>query len=450
MLTPLLLLGLVGWSTAITLVGRYSRGVLHEQYTVSSTILVTECVKLLVSLAMMLRAEGCYRVLPRVLHVMRRSGPMSVPALAYLVQNTMGYLAMEYIPASTHMMLLQLKLLTTAVFAVLILRKKVFPHQWRALLLLFVGIVLVQWPTTTSPAIVSVDPLDPNPLLTPDQSSYYAMASYSGRDMLAALLVFGTANIGLLAALTQSVLSGFAGVYTEWQLKGRIGFTLWEQNAQLSLYSIVIGLLSLLTTGRHDLTSMVERGFFADYSVWTLCCIVLNSCGGLLVAAVLLYGDTILKNFASTVAILSASLFSALLFHDTPFTINFTAGTIVLLAAMFSYNEDVEALADSIRAYRQSKAEEKDKALSAPVHLSETDKGHSHSWVEPLLHKEADRHSKDKQLSSRAEIWIAAVETDVEGKQRQLRSLLFDEQTAGWRASWRDMSSQLRMVVIND
>ena len=184
-------------------------------------------------------------------------------------------------------------------------------------------------------------------------------------------------------------------MYTEWQLKGRTGYTLWEQNAQLSLYSILFGFLSLPLVNKSDLMRMRDRGFFADYSVWAVWCVILNSCGGLLVAAVLLYADTILKNFASTVAILSTSLLSALLFHDTSFTLNFTAGTVVLLSAIFIYNDDIEALADSIRAYKQSVAERKAAVVATAAMRSATDDNNVESERHDRKEEEEEKQSLD-------------------------------------------------------
>ena len=69
---------------------------------------------------------------------------MALPAVLYFLQNMLYYIALERVRSATFSVLIQLKLLTTAVFSVFFLGRKLLGFQWRALLLLFVGVVLVQ------------------------------------------------------------------------------------------------------------------------------------------------------------------------------------------------------------------------------------------------------------------------------------------------------------------
>lgn len=173
---------------------------------------------------------------------------------------------------------------------------------------------------------------------------------------VSALLRFALQNVGVVAAVCQACLSGFAGVYTEWKLKGRSAqYTLWEQIWQLPLYSVTFGLLSF--AGQPvELQQLRDEGFFHGFSALTWFIIVLNSCGGLLVAGLLLYADNITKNFASTVSLISTSLFSYALYRDTTFSVSFVCGAIVVLAAIAFYNEDILQLAEHNQAVRASRA----------------------------------------------------------------------------------------------
>ncbi|VDK41227.1 unnamed protein product [Gongylonema pulchrum] len=67
-----------------------------------------------------------------------------VPAATYVVQNNLLYIAVSNLPATTYMVLYQLKILTAALFTVTILRRRLSLVQWLALVILFGGAALVQ------------------------------------------------------------------------------------------------------------------------------------------------------------------------------------------------------------------------------------------------------------------------------------------------------------------
>lgn len=68
------------------------------------------------------------------------------PSLLFVIQNNLIYLSISLLDAATFQVSSQLKILTTAIFSVLILPDRHYSHiQWFALIFLFVGVVLVQW-----------------------------------------------------------------------------------------------------------------------------------------------------------------------------------------------------------------------------------------------------------------------------------------------------------------
>ena len=69
---------------------------------------------------------------------------VAVPAFVYVVQNNLLYLAVGNLPAATFQVTYQIKLLTTALFSVTMLGRRLSVRQWLALLILFAGVAIVQ------------------------------------------------------------------------------------------------------------------------------------------------------------------------------------------------------------------------------------------------------------------------------------------------------------------
>ncbi|CAN0470413.1 unnamed protein product, partial [Laminaria digitata] len=69
---------------------------------------------------------------------------MAVPACLYVLQNNLNYIAVSNLDGPTFQLLYQLKILTTALFSVLMLKRVLLLKQWGALAMLAIGVGLVQ------------------------------------------------------------------------------------------------------------------------------------------------------------------------------------------------------------------------------------------------------------------------------------------------------------------
>ncbi|XP_027488441.1 UDP-galactose translocator-like, partial [Corapipo altera] len=236
---------------------------------------------------------------------------LAVPSLIYTLQNNLQYVAISNLPAATFQVTYQLKILTTALFSVLLLGTSLSRLQWLSLALLFAGVALVQAEGARGAGGAGGAALAPSvPPEGPPQS--YA--------------------VGLAAVAASCLSSGFAGVYFERLLK-RSGGSIWVRNVQLGAVGTAVGLGAMLAA---EGSSVAALGFFYGYNgaVWAV--VVNQAAGGLLVAVVVRYADNILKGFATALSIVASTAASAQLFGFRPRG-PFLAGTAMVLVAVCLY-----------------------------------------------------------------------------------------------------------------
>jgi len=276
----------------------------------STAVLNSEIVKLLICLCIVFRdfggfLKGMLELKTSIIDQPFDTLNVCVPSLLYVIQNNLLYVAATHLDAATYQVTYQLKILTTAVFSVLILRRKLIPTQWIALFILLLGIVMVQLDRTES---------------HDDSTKSSTEVGNSSR------------LIGLLAAVAACCLSGFAGIYFEKILKGS-GTSVWIRNVQLSLCSIPFASITCLL---NDKESVRTNGYFHGYDMFVIYLIILQAGGGLLVAIVVKYADNVLKGFATSVAIILSCIVS-ILFLDFYLSVQFAFGTSFVIASIFLY-----------------------------------------------------------------------------------------------------------------
>ena len=321
---------------------RYSRGVINESYNPTIAVILTEICKFCVCTILIVlgigesgldsgRVSNTSSIIQKIIWLIRNSGYTWVPATCYFIQNSLQYIASENLSSSVYAVLQQMKILSAALASVCILNRKLLYRQWRALLLLISGGLLMEYHT----------------FALHDQG-----ALQNNNDP-----VKGTAAI-----LTIVGLSGFAGVMTELLLKNkqiRTGNTssssgnnnddgggggidnnkpklsIWDRNIQLSFWSIIFGIISLFI----DRSWMNEDiGLLSGFSFITFILIGLWTAGGLLVALTIKYTNVIIKGFASAISLILICI-SGYLFLDDYLDIVFLIGAVITIIATFNYND---------------------------------------------------------------------------------------------------------------
>lgn len=313
MVSPLKYLSLsvlVLQTTALVLLLRYSRTVpiTGPRYLASTTIVISELLKLLTCLIILCHECGwsIHRLI-KVLHdeIWKKrieTLKLILPAGLYTIQNNLLFLALSLLDAATYQVTYQLKILTTAMFSVTILHKKLEPTQWCALVLLMIGVALVEMPSSDS------------------------ATGAGGMEQS-----ISTRFLGLFVVLIACFSSGFSGVYFEKLLKSSAQ-SLWIRNVQLALFSILLGSLAIIL---QDLPAVMKEGFFQGYYRTTWVVIFLQAFGGLVVSTVIKYADNILKGFATSVSIVLSTICSYYLLDDfKPTKMFFTGASIVIVATM--------------------------------------------------------------------------------------------------------------------
>ena len=193
----------------------------------------------------------------------------------------------------------QLKILTTALFSVLMLGKKLSGLQWSSLIILFVGVALVQLQSTSS-------------------------SSHSAQKQ--------NHILGLAAVIVSCLSSGFAGVYFEKMLKGSSA-SVWLRNVQLGMFGSLTALIGMFLK---DGAAINEKGLFFGYNALVVLVISQQAVGGLIVAVVVKYADNILKGFATSLSIILSCIASVFLF-DYIISLKFTIGAALVIVAIYLY-----------------------------------------------------------------------------------------------------------------
>ncbi|KIW20427.1 hypothetical protein PV08_01002 [Exophiala spinifera] len=326
------LLTLVVQNSSLVLIMRYSRILPGPRYLSSTAVVLSELLKCVICLWLHLReqrSQSQYSKLPSfagddssgafpnhssytfqqlwadIFSVKSGFFKLLVPAVLYTLQNNLQFVAASNLDAATFQVTYQCKILTTALFAVLMLGQTLSGKKWLALVILTAGVACVQIPSPGS------------------SSSTQNKTNQEGNYML-----------GIVAVAVACLCSGFAGVYFEKVLKGGHSASIWVRNIQLS-----IGCLAIALFGAYmwDGEAIRANGFFQGYNPIVVLTICTQAAGGLIVAMVIKYADNILKGFATSLSIILSTVASVFIFDFTP-TIFFLFGSVLVFYATYLYS----------------------------------------------------------------------------------------------------------------
>jgi UDP-sugar transporter A1/2/3 len=322
-----ILLSLCLQNAGYTLLRKYTTK--YEKVSSKEILLLSEIIKIIFSVYMVLNDDNLkplttiskdmeggvsgdsYRSqrsgLDRIVHLIRNSSKMFVLAVIYGIMNILSFVALQYIGAGEFTICAQLKILTTAVFSVIILHTSLSYTKWRALILLVLGCMLVA-----------------SPVFNSNNQSQKSVS-------------FGEELFGYAAVLTEVCLSGFASIYFEKVIKNTTEIaSIWERNVQLGFYSIIM-YSGIVVYESYQTNSNLTVG--GSWTWITFLVALLGAAGGLLVAATLKYADSILKTLAAAGAILLSTVLGYILL-DGPLDFIVSIGGLVTIIAIANYTFD--------------------------------------------------------------------------------------------------------------
>ena len=315
-----LLVMMVLQNSSTVLVGRYTRSGVDEKdlYEVSHLILITEAGKFILSCMLEFYTTRGKLLQSLQLHIFDKpldALKILVPALLYLVQNTLLYVALSNLTAPIFQVTYQGKLVTTALVSVVMLQRRYSFQQWVCLVGISLGVATVVLGESTK------------------------KTNNAGGNLF----------VGLVSVTIACMSSALAGVYFEKVLKKPVKSdsteqqqpaSLWMRNMQLAFFSVCIAMVQYM--GKPVKPEDAGKSFLHGFSAWVWILVGLQAGGGLLVAAVIKYADNVLKGLATGVSVVVSTLLSCV-FFGTSLTGQFSVGAVVILSSVYFFSNPIPA-----------------------------------------------------------------------------------------------------------
>ena len=287
----------------------------HYGYSFICANLCIECVKFLLSLVLYgwQYREWNVRFLLKNVNP-RRNVLFAIPALIYMVMNGMVFLILKYVSPPDFQIMTTMKVFTTAILFVIIMRRPMHRLKWISLILLTIGVMMSQMKP-------NMDRL--SLLYTGDLDHLFK-------------------GIGLI--MIHAWLSGLASVYTEYLMKSGCE-SIHIQNAQLYTYGIIFNLISLLLSSYHR-SEPISQNVFHGFTFVTWIVILNASCNGLVISWLLKYVDSVAKLHASSLSLVFSAILSASLFNFAP-SLQMYLGASTVIISIYLYGLNVKLISDS-------------------------------------------------------------------------------------------------------
>ena len=260
----------------------------------SSLVLLTDCLKLCLTLISysVESPEGLRGLMVDIQHHRVLFILYLVPSGMYFAYNNLNYLSLTYFDPATYSVLMQLRIVVTALLSVFVMRKMIYPVQWFALFIITAGSMVKE---------VDLSSLE------------------IGRDSWHYCII-----------LLQLLLSTGAGICTEKLLKGRISASTSLHNMFMYFHGMWLNVALIAIRDGFNSTLTSEVRFIISNP--SLAAVVVNAAlTGLVTGYFLKILGSLLKSIAGALEIPSIAITSFLVFG---YPLN--ASTWLAIALVFS------------------------------------------------------------------------------------------------------------------
>lgn len=211
---PFLLMLLLLQNSSLSVIIKAS----DKNYIKSTVVFLNEIVKLVICLGLLFYKQNSENF-QEFFALMKDKDSLLylIPSVCYAIQNYLVLLSLTYIDAGLYQVLSNGKIITTAIFSVILLGKQLHRLQWMALVLLTTGVTISE-----------------------RSSSHHQ--TLNSEESVADI------RTGVVLMLALISLSGFAGVFTEKMLKNsKMNSSLLSKNIMLYFWgSVVNGILLIV------------------------------------------------------------------------------------------------------------------------------------------------------------------------------------------------------------
>ena len=298
-------------NTALVLLTKFSYRKTAVRYAASTVIVCAESLKLIVSCVLLGYSDGKLAVRQSLYEVPSSLVRLALPCVLYVVQNNLLFHGVRLLSPNMYIVCSQSKIVSSAIWNILLLQKRITQKQCVALFMLICGMIMVQ-------------------VGEKKQSQYSADSTRaSASDTVQ----------GIIAVFTAALTSGFAGTYLEkiYTTDDDRRVSVWYRNTQLAFVSIPVAIMAAIWKDRK---SFGVHGVFQGYNsvVWGI--IVLQAFGGLIVALVLRHAGNVLKCFSVSLSICFCTVATLAASDSVEPTLSMTTllGTTFVIGSVFVYS----------------------------------------------------------------------------------------------------------------
>ena len=275
-------------------------------YLSSSFVMVTEYIKLLISITILL-LDAHNQTLPASISLYNVL-PYAVPAVCYGVNNNLAVALQHYMDPATYMVLGNLKIVTTAFLFKVIMKKELTARKWLAICLLTVGSGV---------------------------NSYTALTAKSS-----SLSEIHVSVQGLIMLACYCFISGFSGVYSEFVYKKDSAVSVHYQNALLYAFGTALnaGFWVFEVSKEHEnQNSHASLYILNGYSGYTWMLVMSQALCGLVMSVIMKYLNNMVRVFVVATAPLVTTVLAYFVF-SLHIPLVFLCSVMCVTAALFLYN----------------------------------------------------------------------------------------------------------------